>query len=90
MMRGFQQIDISINGIDYPGASGRHVGIPKWRESIIVIDKDDGEIAHLETIPLDSIVDVESIGFTGNFSGEYQYIGGNNRQYIFRLSNPDL
>lgn len=88
-MRSFQQIDISINGVTYLGASGRHVGNPKWRESIIVVDRIDGEIADLEAIPLDSIVNVQDIG-SSNFSGDYQYIGSNYRQYIFRLSNPNI
>ncbi|PLR20363.1 MULTISPECIES: hypothetical protein [Pantoea] len=89
-MASFQKIDISINGVSYPDAYGRHVGKPEWRESIIVIEREGGEIAHLEAIPLDSVVDVQDTGLPGTFSGEYQYIGGNYRQYIFRLSNQKI
>jgi hypothetical protein len=89
-MINFQDIDISINGVDYRGASGRHVGNPTWRESIIIVSRSDSEIAHLEAIPLDSVVVVQDIGLPGSFAGDYQYIGGNYRQYIFRLSNSNI
>lgn len=89
-MKSFIEINISVNGVAYHGASGRHVGSTVWRESIIIINRDDGDIPHIESIAVDSIVDVQDIGLPGTFSGDYQYLGGNNRQYIFRRSSQDI
>lgn len=89
-MRSFQPIEVSIDGEDYHDAIGRHVGNPVWRESIIIVSREDGEIAHLEGIPLDSIVSIQDIGLPGGYAGDYQYIGGNYKQYIFRLSNQRI
>jgi len=89
-MNKFSQIDISIDGVAYHDASGRHVGSNTWRESIIIINRDEGGIPHIESIPVDSTVDVQDIGLPGTFSGDYQYLGGNDRQYIFRRSNQTI
>ncbi|MDU4128679.1 MULTISPECIES: hypothetical protein [Pantoea] len=88
MTNNFQHIDVSINGIAYSGALGRHIDNPAFHEAIIIVEREDADIAHLESIPLDSIVEVKDDGGPYTFAGSYQYVGGNYRQYIFRLSNP--